>query len=148
MTLRLRKAAIWRHLVRLRGEQGMAAVEFAFVAPVLVAMVLTLSDVSDMALGTTNMQAAVRATTQYFVNGNTDTNAAQTQGNNAWVSKPGGSTLTATQACKCGNTVTDCTLFCADGSSPSMYFTVTATATLGGSVVSQSKTITETVRTR
>jgi|SRR5258706_11494697 len=149
MTFPLRKRSP-RRLGRklLRGEQGMAAVEFALIAPVLVTMVLTLVDVSTMAVGTTNMQAAVRATLQYLINGNTDTTAAQTQGNNAWVSKPTGATLNATQACKCAGAAHDCAAACADNTIPLMYFTVTATATLGGSIVSQSKTVTQTVRVR
>ena len=133
----------------LRSEDGMAAVEFALISALVMApIVLTLSDVSNMAVGTTNMEAAVRATEQYFLNGNTDTSGAQTQGNNAWVSKPTGATLNATQACKCSGTAHDCSAPCADNTIPYMYFTVTATATLGGSVVSQSKTITQTVRVR
>jgi len=133
----------------LRGEEGMAAVEFALIAPVLVAMVLALVDVSNMAAGTVNMQGAVRAAVQYFVNGNSDTSAAQTQGNNAWVSKPSsGATFNATKACKCGSASQDCSTPCADSTLPAIYYTVTATATLGGSFIHQSKTVTETVQTR
>jgi len=139
---------LWQWPARLAGDEGMAAVEFALIAPVLVAMVLTLVDVSNMAFGTTNMEAAVRATEQYFINGNTDTNAAQAQGNNAWASKPTGSTLTATQACTCAGAGHDCAAPCDDSTIPWMSFTVTATASLGGSVVHQTKTITQTVRVR
>jgi Flp pilus assembly protein TadG len=149
MTLRIRKWSISRHLdALLRGEQGIAAVEFALISPVLVLMMLTLFDVSDMAVGSTNMQAAVRATTQYFINGQTDTTAAQTQGTNAWVSMPAGATLTATTACTCAGVGHACDVSCDDGTQPATFYTVTATATLGGSIVSSSKTYTETVRTQ
>ncbi len=146
------KSAIRKLIARrtavLQGEQGMAAVEFALIAPVLVTMVLTLVDVSNMAIGTVNMQAAVRATEQYFINGNSDTSAAQTLGNTAWSSRPSGTTLNASQACKCAGTSNDCSAPCPDNTIPEMYYTVTATATLGGSFIHQSKTVTETVRVR
>jgi Flp pilus assembly protein TadG len=144
MTLQIRKTS--RRL--LHGERGMAAVEFALIAPVLVAMVLTLVDVGDMAVGVMNMQTAVRAGTQYFLNGGNDTAVAESEVSNLWSSRPSGATQSATKACTCAGTAQDCFLNCSDGTPPQISYTITATATLGGSVVSSSKTITETVRTQ
>lgn len=147
MTLRSLKTSILRRgNSLLRQDRGMAAVEFALIAPVLVAMMLTLVDVNNMGVGATNMQAAVRASVQYLVNGGTSIDTAKNEGNNAWSSKPSGATLSATKACTCAGAAHDCFASCDDGTVPQISYTVTATATLGGSIVSSSKTITETVR--
>ena len=130
------------------GRSGTSAIEFGFIAPVLVAIVITLPDVATIAAGIGEMQQAVRASVQYAMNGGTDMTVAQTQGTNAWDNMPSGGTLTASSACLCGSTAADCQTPCADNSAPAMYVTVTATGTLGGKVVTRNETVTEKVRVR
>ncbi len=130
----------------LRGRSGTSAVEFALVSPILIAILIPLSDLGSMMTSVDNMETAVRASTQYALKGGTDMTVARNEGIQAWTAKPSGGTLSAQQFCKCGTTSNVCTTPCPDGSYPLDYVAVTATATLGGTVLSENKTVTQTVR--
>ncbi len=123
-----------------------AAIEFAFLLPVLVIGALTLSDTANIGMGASRMQSAVRASIQYAMNGGTDMTVAQTQGTQAWSNKPSNGTISVSESCVCGSGAGTCGVLCADGSVPSTYVTAVATATLGGSVLSVNKSVTESVR--
>jgi len=127
-------------------RRGTAAIEFAFIVPVLAAIVITVADVANIATGRGEMQTAIRASLQYAMNGGTDMTVAQTQGNNSWDGKPSDGTLTATRACYCGNDTHSCTSICGDNTYPTMYVTVTASGTMGGSVIRHLERITGKVR--
>jgi Flp pilus assembly protein TadG len=132
----------------LGGTEGTAAIEFAFVAPVLIAAVLALSDVAAIAMGAANMQAAVHAGIQYVIDGGSDTTVARNQTLQAWTSMPAHGAVTVQSYCLCGATANVCTAPCADGDVPASYMQVSATAPLGGTTFSINKTTTETVRVR
>jgi len=125
-----------------------SALEFGLILPLLSAIVITVADVTTIAVGLGAMQTAVRQGVQYALNGGTDPTVAQTQGLQAWTNKPSGGTLTATQSCTCAGSSASCQSTCGDGSSPQMFITVTATATFGGTAITQSETSTQTVRVR
>jgi len=131
-----------------RGVRGNAALEFGLILPILSTIVITIADISNIAVGTGEMQTAVRASVQYLMNGGTDTTKAQTMATNAWNNEPSGGTVSVNEACYCSGTSHTCTSLCSDNTSPQAFYSVTATATLGGAVVSQSQTVTETVRIR
>jgi Flp pilus assembly protein TadG len=130
------------------GTEGTAAIEFAFVAPVLIAAVLALTDVAAIVTGAANMQAAVHAGIQYAADGGADMTVARAQTLQAWTSMPAQGTVTAQSYCLCGATASVCTAPCADGTAPASYVQVSATAPLGGTTFSINKTTTETVRLR
>jgi Flp pilus assembly protein TadG len=142
--------ALQRRMARFgRDAQGTSAIEFAFIAPMLVIVVLALSDVSALSYGSSNMQSAVRSGIHYAMAGGTDAATAQTIANNAWSKKPGDGVVTSARVCKCaGAVVGDCDALCADTSRPEMYITVTATGTVGGDLYSMTQTSSETVRVR
>jgi Flp pilus assembly protein TadG len=131
-----------------RNRMGTSAIEFAFIAPVLVVATVSISDASKIATGSSQMQTAIRAAIQYAMNGGTDMTVAQSLGVASWDSQPSGGTLTVSTACTCGASAGTCGSICADGTVPYTYVTATAQATLGGDMLSLSKTVTETVRTR
>lgn len=140
---------ISENLSRLwRRAGGNAAVEFALILPVLSTIVITVADVSSIAVGTSEMQTAVRASVQYLMNGGTNTTTAQTMATNAWNNQPTGGTVTVTEACYCSGAYHSCTTLCSDNTSPQAYYAVIASATLGGNVISRAQTVTETVRTK
>lgn len=130
----------------LRATKGTAAIEFALVLPILAAIAVTLPDVGNIAAGDINMESAVRASAQYAMNGGSNMATAQAIGTSSWTSKPAGATLTATSACLCGGAAAVCGQICQDGSQPQTYVTVTASATLGGSVISLPLSTTQVVR--
>ena len=132
-----------------RDTRGTSAIEFALIAPMLLAILVGIADVSRIAYGSSNMQTAVRAGIHYAMAGGTDAATAQSHANTAWTRKPAGGVVTAAKVCKCaGVTVGNCDTPCADLSRPEMYMTVTATGTLGGHWYSRNQTSSETVRVR
>ena len=139
-------AAAWRKF--LCAHRGSAAIEFGLIAPALLTMVLTVKDITDISVGVGAMQTAMRASIQYAMNGGTDMTVAQTQGTQAWNNMPSGGTLTATKSCTCSGTSHSCTTLCSDNTSPQMYIAVSASATFGGTLISQPESLTETVRVK
>jgi Flp pilus assembly protein TadG len=128
------------------GAGGNAAMEFGLILPIFTTIVITIADVSSIAVGTGEMQTAVRAAVQYIMNGGTDTSTAQTVATNAWNNEPNGGTVNVSEACYCSGTSHACNTLCSDNSTPQTYYTVTATGTLGGSIISEPQTVSETVR--
>lgn len=139
----IKRAGITRFL---RSKDGTAAIEFALLLPILTVGVLFLSDAVTIGTGASEMQSAVRASIQYAMNGGTDMTVAKNQGILAWADEPSDGNLTVTKACTCGASAGICGTLCADGSDPATYITGVATGTLGGNVLSISKTVTESVR--
>jgi Flp pilus assembly protein TadG len=135
-----------RRLKAFSSSSGVAAVEFALVLPILAAIVITLPDISQAAMGVMQMEGAARASIQYAMGGGTDMSVAQTIGLQAWSDKPSNASLTASQYCQCAGAAGTCGQSCPDGSVPQTYFTVTASGLMGGSVISFNKSVTRTVQ--
>jgi len=132
----------------LSAVEGTSAVEFALIAPALASMVLGISQVSEVLIGSAHMQTAARASIQYALNGGTDLTTAQNVGLQAWADKPANATLAASEYCTCHGVTAVCTQTCSDGDVPKQYVSATATGTLGGTVYTVNKTLTETARIR
>lgn len=131
----------------IKANDGVAAIEFAFIAPIFAVLAFLMIDVANIGMGSSNMQSAVRAAIQYAIKDGTNMTTAQNLGNATWTSKPTGATLTAVASCRCGSTTNSCTAVCPDGINvPANYVTVTATAYLGGSWYHTTKTVMEEVR--
>lgn len=128
--------------------RGIAATEFALIAPVLVILTVLMSDVGQAAVSAMNMQAAVRAAIQYAMNGGTDMTAAKNVGLNAWDSAPATASFDSTESCYCGSGGATCGTACADGSLQKVFITATAIAPIGGSVIHFTKTTTQTVQVK
>ncbi|MBU6297998.1 MAG: hypothetical protein KGJ79_09345 [Alphaproteobacteria bacterium] len=129
-------------------RRATAAIEFALVVPVLAGIAITLPDLCNAAAGAINMEAAVRAGIQYAMNGGADMTLAQQIGTQSWKGMPQDASLTASQSCVCDSGGGICGQLCPDGSIPAAYVTVSASATLGGSVISFPGSSTQTVRIR
>ncbi len=132
----------------LATADGAAAVEFALVVPALATMVLGISQISSVVVGSANMQTGARAGVQYVLNGGADMTTAQNVALQAWQQKPNDATISASEYCTCDGATTVCTQTCANGDAPEKYVAVTATGTLGGTVYAFNKTLTETARIR
>lgn len=130
----------------IREAKGIAAIEFAFIAPVLAIIAILMTDVGLAAVGSMNMEGAVRASVQYAMNGGADMTVAKNVGLSTWSSQPSDATFNTSKACICGAATSTCTSTCSDGSQPAAYVTATATGTVGGSIIHFNKTTTQTVR--
>lgn len=131
-----------------RRTNGNAAMEFGLILPILSTIVITIADLTNISVGTGEMQTAVRASVQYLMNGGTDTSTAQTMATDAWNNEPSSGTVNVSEACYCSGTSHSCTTLCSNNTTPQAFYTVTATATLGGSVMSQNQTVSQTVRVK
>jgi Flp pilus assembly protein TadG len=129
-------------------RDGVSAIEFGLIVPVLATIVLGLTDVAAISTGVGEMQTAARAAIQYAMNGGTDMTAAQTRGTNAWQSKPSDGTLTASSACYCGSSTSDCQTVCSDKTYPKKLVTVTASGTYGTNFMTKKETVSEVLRIR
>jgi Flp pilus assembly pilin Flp len=123
-----------------------SAIEFALIVPALVIITLMISDTSNIAVGASHMEGAVRSSVQYAMNGGTNMSQAKAVGLLAWQGKPDGASLNVTSVCKCGSAGGNCNQVCPDGSLPQTFVSAVATAQLGGTFVHLQKTLTETVR--
>lgn len=141
-----RAAAAVRSLVH--SVAGTSAVEFALIAPALATMVVGISQVSDVLVGSSHMQTAARASIQYVLDGGSDLTTAESVGMQAWDGKPANATLVASEYCTCDGGTASCTQTCPDGDIPDLYVKAMATGTLGGSAYNVNKTVTETARVR
>ena len=140
-------SSCWQLVRRFARElHANAAIEFAIIVPVLAVVAVMISDASNVALGASHMESALRSSVQYAMNGGTDMSQAQTVGMLAWQGKPDGASLNVTSVCKCGAAGGDCDQICPDGSLPQTFVSATASAALGGSVIHLQKTLSETVR--
>jgi Flp pilus assembly protein TadG len=144
------RAKTMRRLFRkfVTSKQGTAAIEFAIIVPALTVIVVTLADVATIATGMGEMETAARAAIQYAMNGGTDMTVATTQGLNAWDNEPSDGALSAEASCTCSGSAADCETPCSDNSVPEEFVTVTASATMGGSIIRRTENFTEKVRVR
>jgi len=145
---RFGRACARRAVQMRRSRSGTSAIEFSLILPAFATIVLGISQVSDMVVGATHMQTAVRTAVQYALTGGTDMTEGANLGLSAWSNKPANATLAASEYCTCAGATTVCTQTCNDGSVPDEFVTATATGWLGGTVYYSDKTLTETARIR
>ncbi len=132
--------ACWRRSRNLPGNRsGLSAVEFGLLSPLVALVCLGLADVGNAVVQMDNMQRALRAGTQYFMNGGTNSTVAKAVVTGAWTHKPANGSV---------NVVANCTSTC-----PSSGFgtgaatvTLTASASIKGFMWTVPESQTESVR--
>lgn len=133
----------------LRNEKGVAAVEFALVAPVLVLLMVGIGTYGTRIIAYNKMRQAVSTGAEYVMTVSDDTTEVKNLVLSSWDDKPGDASVTVAQACTCAGVTNDCSTSCADGSYPLRYVTINATGTwndLGGAT--KTLTASQQVRTR
>lgn len=116
----------------LRDRRGVAAVEFAFIAPILVLVVAGINDGAQLIVKQNNMHSGVSAAAEYIMRGGSDMSTAQTIGLSAWPSHSDSASVSTNKMCYCGSTGGSCSSLCADQSVPTAYITVSASDTYAG----------------
>jgi Flp pilus assembly protein TadG len=131
----------------LKSESGVAAIEFAIIAPVLVVGILGLAELAGIGYGRTQMHSALRSGAQYFMAGGYDPNAARTIVMNSWPGMPTTASVSVTSYCSCDGGAGTCNQLCPDQSYPDIYYHIEAIANLG-SLFGVPQVIDENVRAR
>jgi Flp pilus assembly protein TadG len=133
----------------LRDETGVAAVEMALVAPIVVGFAVLSMNVWDVGMRKQDMKGALKIGSQYLLNGGTNKDTARAIALAAWNRKPNVAEITVTEFYLCGaDTSADDVTLCPDGMLPAIYYKLHATATTSSAVLHNSQTADEYVRTR
>ena len=106
------------------GSRGLAAAEFALMAPALLLLLLGGYDVANLVQTSIRLERAARAGAQYAAADPSNMAAVQSQVIAAWPDLTTANVPLPSHACQCGTTAVACTQTCADG----LVETVTVTA--------------------
>ncbi|MBI1212238.1 MAG: hypothetical protein GC190_12300 [Alphaproteobacteria bacterium] len=142
---------MWKrlNLLRIRNdESGVAAVEFALVAPILAMSLVFLVDLSNYAIQRTDMESALRSGVQYFMNGGSDLDKAKEVVLASWTSKPENATVVVERFCMCANIEHACNATCDDGTYPLSYSRIRAVAQYDNLLIDMTNNADQTVRVR
>lgn len=137
--------ALARFLVSRRAN---VAIEFALIAPVLAAMLIGLVDFGRMGFERSDMLAAARSGSAYFMAGGTDTERAKTIISSSWTNMPANAVVQVTRVCECAGAAAQCNVLCTDGTVPVSYAVIDLSATLDGVFIDHSSSAADTVRIR
>ena len=105
-------------------NRGVAAAEFALVAPVLVLLMLGCLDIGNYMQTSIRLERAARAGAQYAAANNSDLVAIRERVIAAWPELTTADVPLPTLSCECAATVTACTQACPGG----LMQTITVTA--------------------
>jgi Flp pilus assembly protein TadG len=133
----------------LGDREGLAAIEFALVVPVLATLLvfgvdgwMRVSQVSDA-------RTALQTGARYYETGGGSDTAAQAAAVAAWRSKPADGALNIARSCVCGSNPADCASICtADSSLPLVFVQLTAQGTYPGLIQSHPVNETNVIRIR
>lgn len=146
MMLKLPSFASWR-----RSVSGIATVEAALVAPVLIILLIGLVDIGRYVSDRGKMTRAVKSGSHYFMVGGGDVDAARTIIRSNLANAFGdryAPTVTVTQYCQCGASVNACNTNCSNGNAPNAYFKMTMNAEYKGVFLNRAHEIDDEVRIR
>jgi Flp pilus assembly pilin Flp len=132
----------------IANDKGASAIEFGFVAPILVAVVLAILDGGLLIYRTYEMRSAISSGSQYLLRGGSDAAVAKAVVLAAWGSEADTPTVGVAASCKCGDSLAICSALCPDKATPRRYFNIDATAHFRGFVLDRSITAGETIRVR
>jgi Flp pilus assembly protein TadG len=131
-----------------RDERGVAAMELALLAPVLVAIMMLGVEGWLHVDQTLSMQGALQSGGRYYQMGGADDAAAVTLARSTWTNRPTDGDVTVARVCKCGAVVVSCSSLCDNADTPVALVNLTATATFVGLTGSHPLRQTEIVRVR
>ena len=131
-----------------RDRSGLAGVEFAFIAPIVIAVLVLGVDGWQRESQISDMRTAMHTGARYYENGGSDDVVAQTVSTAAWSTKPQDGQIAVTRACTCGATPIACTGVCNGNSLPSLFITLSATGTYTGLLQSHAISQSDVIRVR
>jgi Flp pilus assembly protein TadG len=114
-------------------QSGVAAIEFAIIAPLLGLMLLAIVDSWSLASSALAMRAGISAAANYIIQGGRTDATAQALALSAWQDAPADAAVTVSRVCSCSGTVVGCSTLCTGTSKPASIFVhVLATGTWTG----------------
>ena len=110
----------------LRNENGVGAIEFALIAPMLAIVLMGI--MSGWAYYTQNnfMRDAVEVAGKYFLQGGTSEATGLAIAEAAWSHKPDDGNVEVSKTCVCAGAAASCSAVCSDSSIPEKYWTIEA----------------------
>ena len=132
----------------LRDRSGLAGVEFAFIAPIVIAVLVLGVDGWQRESQIANMRTAMHTGARYYENGGSDDVVAQTVSTAAWTTRPQDGLISVARACTCGGTTISCTGVCNGTSLPSVFITLSGTGTYTGLLQSHAISQSDVIRVR
>lgn len=131
----------------LSNTRGASAIEFALIAPLLIALLFGVAELASYTSAAMSMNRAVRAGSQYVMNGGKEQSVVEKIVMKSWSDLPANASVTVSSDCLCGGTAITCsTTSCADGSRPEIYMTLVAHATVDGNLKSYTRKVERRVR--
>ena len=132
----------------LGDRSGVAAIEFAMIAPLMAAAMVGTLDVSNHLINRGHMHSGVRSGIQYLMDNGRDLYQLQSIVENSWSESPGNAVVTTERYCLCVDVRHACDVLCTDDSAPESYFSVSASGTLDGYLVDSTIEASEDIRVR
>src|SRR5215217_6895050 len=132
----------------LANVKGASAIEFGFVAPILVAVALAILDGGLLIYRTYEMRSAISSGSQYLLRGGSNEAVAKAVVLAAWGSEADTPTVDVAPSCRCGDAVAICSSMCHDETAPKRYFNIDAKAHFAGFVLDRNISAGETIRVR
>lgn len=129
-----------------KNRSGVSAVEFAFVAPILAAVIALGWNVWQGESGVEQAKTALRAGALYYTAGGGSDSAAQTVVMNAWSSAPANASVSTLRSCYCAGVVTSCTAPCGVGQTRSVFVTLAVSGSGQGVFAAKTLSQQEVVR--
>jgi len=105
---------------------GVSAVEFAFIAPILVLLLAGIVTGWTYSMQLMEMRTAVKTGANYILQGGTDLDAVQSAVLMSWTNKPDDAEVGAVRECYCAGAVSACSTVCTGGAIPNMSVIITA----------------------
>lgn len=113
-------------------RRGIAATEFALIAPIVVAMLVFGVDGWLKETQTSQIRTAMHTGSRYYETGGNDDTVAQTVAMAAWTGKPDDAAMSVVRSCTCGTAPASCSSLCGGSNPPSAFITLTASGTYSG----------------
>jgi len=129
-------------------RRGLAALEFALIAPLLAALLMLGADGWLRTSQLSGMRSALQSGARYYQLGGSDDPTAQALTAQSWAHAPPGNTVSVARSCTCGALPIACTTLCAGSNPPSVYITLTASGTFPGLMQSRSLSQSDVLRIR
>lgn len=131
-----------------KDRRGVAAVEFAILAPAIAGIAATSFLLWDMIARQRDMDRALKVGAEYYMNGGVSDGAAVESATAAWNNRPENGKVEASRTCRCGEVVASCGDLCPTSTPAAVYVTLMATASKSDSVLFEATSSERVVRVR